>query len=95
MKNIRLHRGKKIQSAPSVVARNGTAIAKLTAMKDPAADRSDHSIALERSASYGPRGRKATWEEFLALRDEAEERYEYIDGEIFVALLRLVAQRQK
>jgi Uma2 family endonuclease len=53
-------------------------------MKDPAADRSDYSIAMERSASYGPRGRKATWEEFLALRDEAEERYEYIDGEIFL-----------
>lgn len=39
---------------------------------------------MEGAESYGYTGRKATFEEFLRLTENTEDRYEYIDGEIYL-----------
>ncbi|WP_199624500.1 type II toxin-antitoxin system prevent-host-death family antitoxin [Paenibacillus alkalitolerans] len=68
-----------------VITRNGTAIARLTAInKEAFSDRgAAKEIVMEKAASYHAGGRKASYEEFLELTKNSEDRYEYIDGEIF------------
>jgi prevent-host-death family protein len=64
-----------------IITRNGTAIAKLTALQE--SDKHyDHGadVVFEKAESYA--GRKAAYEQFLELSKNSEERYEYIDGEI-------------
>lgn len=64
-----------------IITRNGTEIAKLTALGDQigsAVNQIHESVPL-----YGY-GKKATYEEFLKLWQESDERYEYIDGEIYL-----------
>ena len=66
-----------------IITRNGTEIAKLTAIKEPpAAGIEGRDRAAEKGAAYGDGGWKASYEEFLELTQNSEERYEYIDGEI-------------
>ncbi len=66
-----------------IITRNGTEIAKLTAIKEPpAAGIEGRDRAAEKVAAYGDGGWKASYEEFLELTQNSEERYEYIDGEI-------------
>lgn len=57
-------------------------MAKLSAIQEsePLVTR-DADIILENADIYG--GRKASYEEFLELTKDNEERYEYIDGEIY------------
>ncbi|TLS54081.1 type II toxin-antitoxin system prevent-host-death family antitoxin [Paenibacillus antri] len=67
-----------------IVTRNGRAIAKLTAVEE----RSRAGIVAERGVPYdligNYGGRKASFEEFLSLRKgKGDERFEYIDGEIY------------
>lgn len=59
-----------------IITRNGMAIAQLTGIPK-------NNTIKENAAEYGNGGRTATYEEFLALTKETEERYEYIDGEIY------------
>lgn len=67
-----------------IITRNGNAIAKLTAIRGREA-LDDAEIVKEGAAKYSPESLgKATYEEFLALTRDSEERYEYIDGEIFL-----------
>ncbi|MCI3923925.1 type II toxin-antitoxin system Phd/YefM family antitoxin [Paenibacillus sp. TRM 82003] len=79
--------GKYLQLAAKedvIVTRNGQAIARLTTIEEPSVQRWDPIGAVaERAETYGVRGRKATYEEFLTLTKDNEERYEYIDGEIY------------
>lgn len=67
-----------------IITRNGTEIAKLTAVKEATADQ---SLLLEnvreKVPEYSTHGKKATYKEFLQLSKVSEERYEYIDGEIY------------
>jgi len=69
-----------------IITRNGTAIARLSAVKEAAYDHGAASGAVmervEEYSYYG--GRKASYEEFLELTKNSEERYEYIDGEIYL-----------
>lgn len=69
-----------------IVTRNGTAIAKLTAIKEQNGYErtSPADIISERAEKYSTNFRKATYEEFLELSKGSEERYEYIDGEIYM-----------
>lgn len=64
-----------------IITRNGRKVAKLTAFGK------GEDLIAERRASYefgNHGGRKASFEEFLALtKDNDEEQYEYIDGEIY------------
>jgi prevent-host-death family protein len=68
-----------------IITRNGTEIAKLTAIGNAAANRNAApGTVSERAEKYGYGGRKASYEEFLELTKDTEERYEYIDGEIYL-----------
>jgi prevent-host-death family protein len=67
-----------------IITRNGLEIAKLSAIRDAG---SAHDMAVaEKAEQYtydGYGGWKASYEEFLKLTQDTEERYEYIDGEIY------------
>jgi len=71
-----------------IITRNGMEIAKLSAVRDAAPDRG--AVAgtvmevMEKAEAYGYGGRKASYEEFLELTKDTEDRYEYIDGEIYL-----------
>lgn len=68
-----------------IITRNGTEIAKLTAIRTPLTNgKGMPDLASERAVEYYYGGRKATYEEFLELTRDTEDRYEYIDGEIYV-----------
>jgi prevent-host-death family protein len=67
-----------------IITRNGTEIAKLTAVKKTMSEDGPLKEHVnERALEYGTEGKKATYEEFLKLYHETEDRYEYIDGEIY------------
>lgn len=71
-----------------MVTRNGTTIAKLSAIKEDSAvyrEQAGHSSAANESVeTYGCGLHKATYEEYLELTRKSEERYEYIDGEVYI-----------
>lgn len=66
-----------------IVTRNGLEIAKLTAIRNEAGNPANE-LVKEKAAEYSYGGRKASYEEFLKLSENSEERYEYIDGEIYL-----------
>lgn len=67
------------------ITRNGMVIAKLAAVEGAVSGGGAAAGAVpENLTKYGwYGGRKASYEEFLALTKDTEERYEYIDGEIY------------
>jgi len=70
-----------------VITRNGTEIAVLSAKKDSfsyseAAEQPGMVREVMTKGNYG--GWKASYAEFLSLSADSEERYEYIDGEIYL-----------
>lgn len=68
-----------------IITRNGTQIAKLSALNDTLAEYGPASDGVrEKAEEYSCGGRKASYEEFLELSQNSEERYEYIDGEIYL-----------
>lgn len=77
-----------------IITRNGTEIAKLSAIKEENSVRKAMpDKVMENAESYSYDGRKASYEEFLELTRDTEDRYEYIDGEIyFLASPRTVHQ---
>lgn len=67
-----------------IITRNGMEIARLSAIKDTVLDRSAApGTVMEKAEAYSYGGRRASYEEFLELTKDSEERYEYIDGEIY------------
>ena len=68
-----------------IITRNGTEIAKLSALSHvPAENDTESATIREEAEAYRYGGRKASYEEFLELSQNSEERYEYIDGEIYL-----------
>ncbi|MCC3357833.1 type II toxin-antitoxin system Phd/YefM family antitoxin [Bacillus sp. REN16] len=68
-----------------VITRNGTEIAKLTAVKETATENKiQPDMVHEKAKEYSYDEKKSTYEEFLTLQQESDERYEYIDGEIYL-----------
>lgn len=68
-----------------IITRNGMEIAKLSAIRDAVSDRgAAPGEVMEKAEVYGYGGRKASYEEFLELTRDTEDRYEYIDGEIYL-----------
>ncbi|WP_127585360.1 type II toxin-antitoxin system prevent-host-death family antitoxin [Paenibacillus koleovorans] len=72
-----------------IVTRNGTEIAKLSGIIDESSDfvtvsKSKSNKVMEQPAPYNVEGRKATFEEYMELVEHSEDRYEYIDGEIYL-----------
>jgi prevent-host-death family protein len=68
-----------------IITRNGTEIAKLSALGD-GIEESDAApgVIREKAETYGYGGRSISYEEFLDLNQNTEERYEYIDGEVYL-----------
>lgn len=69
------------QKEDIIITRNGQDVACLVNIQDAKA-RSGYVAEEVISGGYGLR--KATYEEFLELTKDTEDRYEYIDGEIFL-----------
>lgn len=66
------------QEQDIIITRNGQEVAKLTALRDKAGFGAESA----RVSGYGLG--KATYQAFLELSKNSAERYEYIDGEIFL-----------
>jgi Uma2 family endonuclease len=67
-----------------IITRNGMEIAKLSALGDPGSGEVKAAMVMETLTGNGYGGLKASFEEFLQLSKDNEERYEYIDGEIYL-----------
>jgi prevent-host-death family protein len=64
------------------ITKNGKKTAKLVAYTEN--EREGRWLVSESSPSYSPHGIKVNYEEYLKIVEESENRYEYIDGEIFI-----------
>lgn len=68
-----------------IITRNGTEIAKLTSLKETVSGSNGQvGVVYENAQEWISDGKKATYEEFLKLQRESDERYEYIDGVIYI-----------
>lgn len=68
-----------------IIKSNGKMIAKLIRYEEPyATPETDVWLLKEQSEAYSLKPRKVTYEEFLEISENSEERYEYIDGEIYL-----------
>lgn len=65
-----------------IIASNGTKVARLSAYEEN--DTGNACYLGEQAGVYEVRPWRASYEEFLALTENNEERYEYIDGEIYL-----------
>lgn len=63
------------------ISKNDRVIARLSKFEDPS---DDYLMVKDGSAAYTYSGRKVTYEEFLKITEDNEERYEFIDGEVFL-----------
>jgi prevent-host-death family protein len=68
------------QEQDVIITRNGQDVARMTALQP----KHDNSLLAESALVGGYGLRKATYEEFLDFTSNGEDRYEYIDGEIFL-----------
>lgn len=66
-----------------IITRNGTEIARLSAIND-IQNGPTPGVVMEKAEYYRYGGRRASYEEFLDLTRDNEDRYEYIDGEIYL-----------
>jgi prevent-host-death family protein len=66
-----------------IITRNGLEIATLSAIKHDA-EKPAAIMVGEKAKDFSYGGRKATFEEFVELTEDSAERYEYIDGEIYL-----------
>ena len=62
-----------------IITRNGKKVARLVNFNE-----NDDYIIREGSSAYSHEGMKVSYEEFLRIARESENRYEYIDGEIYL-----------
>lgn len=69
-----------------VITRNGTPVARLTAAagEEILSGEGNYGAIAEMAEGYASLKRKVTYEEFRELTQKTEERYEYIDGEIYL-----------
>ena len=66
-----------------IITKNGKKTARLVAYRE---DEDGFGKVVESSARYAPHGIRATYEEYLKITEESENRYEYIDGEILLLI---------
>jgi len=65
-----------------IITKNGKTVGKLVAFQEEID--TDAAIIKENAPAYNYNGHKVTYEEFLEISANSEERYEYIDGEIYL-----------
>lgn len=63
------------------ITKNDRIVAKLSYYEEPS---EGYLVIREGGAAYAYSGKKVTYEEFLKITGDNEERYEYIDGEVFL-----------
>ncbi|HAL73652.1 MAG TPA: prevent-host-death protein [Clostridiales bacterium] len=66
-----------------IIVSNGRRVARLNGYKEYEFAEETALMLQERAEAYAAYPRKATYEEYLALTEKSQERYEYIDGEIY------------
>lgn len=66
-----------------IITSNGRRVARLSAFDDVDKATADNGFIKERAEHYAA-PRKVSYEEFLELTENSDERYEYIDGEIYL-----------
>ena len=72
---------KKCAEEAIFVTKNDRIVAKLSYYEDP----SDTYLMIKGgSAAYTYSGKRVTYEEFLKITEDNEDRYEYIDGEVYL-----------
>jgi Uma2 family endonuclease len=71
---------KLLEKEDVIITRNGKKIARLSVYRDW----EDGCALREGCAEYSHAGMKVSYEEFLKISEESENRYEYIDGEIYL-----------
>ncbi len=68
-----------------VITKNGRTVAKLVACQEEAEGFEKYrEILKEGTPAYSYDGHRVTYEEFLEISANSDERYEYIDGEIYL-----------
>jgi len=67
-----------------IITSNGIKVAKLSAYEDIKKVTDRNELIKERAENYDVAPRKASYEEFLKLTENSDERYEFIDGEIYL-----------
>jgi prevent-host-death family protein len=67
-----------------IITSNGRKVAKLSAYEEPETNTTGLQMIREQAEAYEITPRKVSYEEFLAISENSEERYEYIDGEIYL-----------
>lgn len=67
-----------------IITSNGKKVGKLTAIEDDDENDGLFTAFREDSAAYDFDRKKISYEKFLEIRGKSEERYEYIDGEIYL-----------
>lgn len=72
---------KRCEEEAIFITKNEKIVAKLSGYKDPA---DGYLTIKEGSAAYTYSGKRVTYDEFLKITEESEERFEYIDGEVFL-----------
>jgi prevent-host-death family protein len=64
-----------------VVTKNGKKVAVIKPFTEPG---EIDSIAAEKAQDYNGKGERVTYEDFLKLSQESDNRYEYIDGKVYL-----------
>jgi len=72
---------KKCREEDIYITKNEKIVAVLTAFDN---SKDGHMVINEGNAAYNYSGKKVTYEEFLQISEGSEERYEYIDGEVYL-----------
>ena len=73
-----------------IITSNGSKVARLTIYEDDYKKKDECSIVRDGSVAYEMPPRKVSYEEFLEISEESEQRLEYIDGEIYLLASPLV-----
>lgn len=63
-----------------LISKNGKVIARLASCEN----KLDYFVVRETAENYNHAGMKVSYEEFLEISEKSENRYEYIDGEIYL-----------
>jgi len=72
---------KKCEEENIYITKNDRIIAKLSRYEDPS---DGYLMIKDGSAAYTYSGKRVTYEEFLRITEDNEERYEYVDGEVYL-----------
>lgn len=77
-----------------IITSSGRKVARLSAYEDADKEAFHDAYLKEKAEAYALYPRKATFEEFFQLSENSEERFEYIDGEIFMMASPVAAHQQ-